>query len=270
MVAFTKSESKEKINLFPLLIKIVEVSILPCFLIFLWDISVRLGLVPNTLVATPIQVAKEFIVMLGNGQIFWHSWVSAGRLTVGFIIGTGLGIILGAVVGYSSLFARLVEPSILTLIPVPPIAWIPLLIIIFGIGDTSKIALISIGSFCTLFLQTAYSVRTVDRNLVEVGYVLEKSDLELFLKIFLPAAVPGILSSMRVAMALSWTLLMASEIIASSSGLGWLIWDSRNFSRPDDMIVGMIVIGILGKLTDSLLVSVEQYLTRWRHTYRDV
>jgi ABC-type nitrate/sulfonate/bicarbonate transport system permease component len=112
-------------------------------------------------------------------------------------------------------------------------------------------------------------IRSVNKDLVEVGYTLNKSNAEMFFNIFFPAIIPDIFSSMRVAMALSWTLLMASEIIASSSGLGWLVWDSRNFSRPDDMIVGMIAIGILGKASDYLLVVWGRYLTRWRSTYQD-
>jgi ABC-type nitrate/sulfonate/bicarbonate transport system permease component len=269
MKVFNIKRTKQQIEWKDLLTKIFQASLLPCLLIAVWDISVKTGLIPNTLIATPGQVAKQFLIMFGDGQLFVNSWASIVRLAVGFTVGTGLGITLGSLVGYSRTFARFVETSILTLIPVPPIAWIPLLIILFGIGDVSKISLISIGSFCTLFLQTAYSIRAVDRKLVEVGYVLAKNDLEMFFNILLPAAIPDILSSMRIAMALSWTLLMASEIIASSSGLGWLIWDSRNFSRPDDMIVGMISIGLLGKLTDSLLTIWGKYLTRWRATYEN-
>jgi sulfonate transport system permease protein len=180
-----------------------------------------------------------------------------------------MGILLGAWVGFSKKAARFIEPSVLSLIPVPPIAWIPLLIIIFGIGEYSKIALIAIGSFCTLFIHTGYGFRSADRAYVEVARVLMKDDAFVLRHVLLPSALPNILSSMRVAMALSWTLLMASEIIASSQGLGWLIWDSRNFSRPDDMIAGMVAVAILGKVTDSALIALERYLTRWRRTYAE-
>lgn len=242
----------------------------PCILLLIWELAVRYGLVPNTLIASPSQVVSKFIKMVLDGRLFIHSLVSLWRLFSGFIIGTTLGIVLGTIVGYSKLGARLLEPSILSLIPVPPIAWIPILIILFGIGEISKISLISIGSFCTLFIHTAYGIRAADKKLVEVGRVLEKKTNAMLQKILIPSAIPSILSSMRVAMALSWTLLMASEIIASSRGIGWLIWNARNFSRADDMIVGMIAVGILGKITDSMLVGLEKYLTRWRQSYRDI
>lgn len=257
-------------NGFDVFLTVLQYAILPLALLVAWETAVRYGFLPQTLIATPTQVFFKFVTMLVSYQLFDHAAVSLFRLISGFALGTALGVFFGTVVGTTRLGARVLEPSILSLIPIPPIAWIPLLIILFGIDDSSKIFLVSIGSFCTLFIHTAYGIRATDRNLVEVADVLGKSHLNRVWNILLPSALPGILSSMRVALALSWTLLIASEVIASSKGLGWLIWDSRNFSRPDDMIVGMVAIGILGKLTDWLLVITERYLTRWRVTYRDV
>ena len=251
-------------------IRILQGIILPCILLLAWELAVRTGFFPNTIVASPTQVFFNFFVMIRDMRLLKHSYVSLGRLFLGFAIGTALGILLGSLVGYSRWLARLIEPTILSLIPIPPIVWIPLLIIIFGIGELSKVSLIAIAGFCTLFIHTAYGIRTADRKLVEVAYIFEKGRRSLFLKILLPSAITNILSSMRIALAISWTLLMASEIIASSKGLGWLMWDARNFSRPDDMMVGMLTVGILGRLTDSLLIKLERYLTRWRQTYGEV
>lgn len=252
------------------LLLVLQSITVPIVLLLMWELAVRYGFFPNTLIASPTQVLSKFVAMVLDMQLFGHAAISLLRLLSGFVLGTLLGIVLGTIVGATRLGARLFEPSVLSLIPIPPIAWIPLLIILFGIGDASKILLISIGSFCTLFIHTAYGIRTADKNLVEVADVLGKSRVSKLRYILLPSAVPNILSSMRVAMALSWTLLIAGEVIASSKGLGWLIWDSRNFSRPDEMIVGMVAVGILGKLTDSLLIRLERYLTRWRVTYQDL
>jgi ABC-type nitrate/sulfonate/bicarbonate transport system permease component len=98
---------------------------------------------------------------------------------------------------------------------------------------------------------------------------LRKRKLQLLFGVLLPSALPEIFTGMRVSMGLCWTLLLVSEIIASSNGLGWLIWDARNFSRPDDLIVGMITVGILGRLSDVVLVMIERYATKWRFTYAD-
>lgn len=261
---------KRIVSSFDVIFTVVQYAIVPIILLTAWELAVRYGILPQTLIATPTQVITKFIAMLLDFQLFKHAGVSLFRLFSGFVLGTFIGVFLGAIVGATRTGARLFEPTVLSLIPIPPIAWIPLLIIFFDIGDLSKILLISIGSFCTLFIHTAYGIRATDQNLVEVADVLGKSRLTRLWYILLPSAVPSILSSMRVALALSWTLLIASEVIASSKGLGWLIWDSRNFSRPDDMIVGMVAIGILGKLTDWLLVVLEGYLTKWRVTYRDI
>ena len=244
--------------------------ILPIIFLLAWEYCVRQALVPSSLVASPTQVVTKFGDMLMDGRLFTHSYVSLKRLLLGFIIGSSLGIAVGTIVGFSRLGGRIAEPTLLALLPIPPIAWIPFLIIIFGIDEASKVALISIGSFWTLFLQTSYGIRTVDKNLVEVARIFKKSNATVLRKVMIPSCLPHIFSGMRVALSISWGLLVMAEIIASSSGLGWLIWDARNFSRPADLIVGMIVCGILGKFTDFLIMKAEKHATRWQSTYRDI
>ena len=243
--------------------------LIPTVILLLWEASLQVGWVPRTLIAGPSEVLYRFIELATNGKIIKHVVVSFERLVIGFIIGSLLGVSLGILVAFRPLASRLLEPTILSLIPIPPIAWIPLLIIFLGIGEGSKIALISIGSFCTLFIQTAYGIRTADQSLVEMARANNKTAIAILSRVLFPSALPGILASMRVALALSWTLLIASEVIASSSGLGWLIWNARNFSRPDDMIVGMVTVGFLGKMSDWTLVKVETTVTRWRRAFRD-
>lgn len=244
--------------------------VLPVTILLVWEYSVRAELVPNSLVASPSQVVKKFFQMLFDGRLIEHSYISMKRLLLGYLLGTSLGIAIGTIVGYWKLGAKLIEPTLLALLPVPPIAWIPFLIIFFGIDETSKIALISVGSFWTLFLQTSYGIRTVDKNLVEVALIFKKDWKTILRKVMIPSCLPHIFSGMRVALAISWGLLVASEIIASSKGIGWLIWDARNFSRPADLIVGMITAAILGKITDSVIIAAEKKYTKWRITYRDI
>lgn len=244
--------------------------IVPFLLLLLWEAAVRTDFFPSTLLAAPSEVVVKFVERTADLSLFKHALVSVRRITIGFALGTSLGIFFGVLVGASRFATRLVEPTILSLIPIPGIAWIPLLIIVFGIGEVSKISLIMISGFSTLFIPTAYGIRTADKNLVEVALVLGKSQISTLRYILLPSAVPSILSGMRVTMVAAWTLMISAEIVASSEGLGWFVWDARRFSRPDDMIVGMISLGILGKSTDYLLVRLERYLTRYRQTYRDI
>jgi len=240
---------------------------LPILLLGLWEWSIDTHRIPDTILASPSQVSKDFVVFLKTGALFVHSWASLKRLAAGYLIGTILGLTLGAWVGVSKFIQRFISPTIQFLIPIPPIAWIPLLIILLGIGEVSKVALVAVASFFTLFVNTVQGFRSTDQKLVDVANVYKKPTLELIFKVLLPSALPQIFAGLRSALALSWILLIAAEVIASSQGLGWLIWDARNFSRPDDMIVGIITIGILGKLSDSALLALEHRFVRWRNVF---
>jgi sulfonate transport system permease protein len=251
------------------LVRFLTFVAVPIGLILTWDLAVRFDAIPSTLIAAPLDVVQRLIELLVNGKLERHVGISLMRLVQGFGYGSLLGIAVGTAVGASRLASTLIEPSLLTMIPVPAVAWVPLLIVLLGIGESSKVVLIGIGSFCTLFLHTAHGIRSTDRKLVEVAHILGKGRAVLIARVLLPAALPEIFAAARIAMALSWALLIVAEVIASSSGLGWLIWDARNFNRPADMIVGMIAIGALGKLSDTLLGKLGRFATRWRDTYGD-
>ena len=248
--------------------KIILPLIIPVILLVAWEWSVRSGLLPNTLIASPSQVGRDFFDLAISGELLVHSLVSLYRLVLGFAVGTLIGLSLGVIVGTSKFAEKLFAPTIQFLAPIPPIAWIPLLIILLGIGEASKIGLIIIASFVVVYLNTVQGIRSTDQKLVDVAHVLRKPNKELIKKVLLPSATPHIFTGMRIALGLSWILLIAAEVIASSKGLGWLIWDSRNFSRPDDLFVGIITIGILGKLSDMVLVAIEKELTKWRTVFQ--
>lgn len=240
---------------------------IPLILLILWEWSVAAEWVPNTLIASPSQVVVDFLELLFSGKLIIHSLVSLYRLIFGLILGVTLGLITGTIVGVSKLGERLIAPTLSLLAPIPPIAWIPLLIILFGIGEASKIALIIIASALVVHLNTVQGIRSTDEKLIDIARVYKKSNSQLITRVLLPAAMPQIFTGLRLALGLGWILLVAAEVIASSRGLGWLIWDARNFSRPDDMFVGIITIGILGKLSDMALVAIERHFTAWRRVF---
>ena len=241
--------------------------LLPLVLIIGWELSLRFSLVPDTLIASPIETLKAFWSMIQDRSLLTHSYVSCQRLFLGFSIGCLSGISIGSLVGANRLAARLLEPTIAVIAPIPAVAWVPLIIMLLGIGEASKVALIAFGTLFVVALHTSHGIRGTSREYVELAHVLGKSQIELLTRVLFPSALPQIFTGMRVAMALSWTLLLVSEIIASSEGLGWLIWDARNFSRPADMFVGMIAVGLLGRLSDMGLIILEKRITRWRSTY---
>jgi ABC-type nitrate/sulfonate/bicarbonate transport system permease component len=241
--------------------------IVPIAILVTWDLLVRFSVVPNTLVASPWATVTDLFTMLKDGTLEKHALISTTRLLLGFSLGTLLGIIFGALISMNQTMAKLFEPTIALLAPIPAIAWVPLLIMFFGIGETSKVLLIAFGTFFVVCIHVVTGIRSTSREFIELATVLRKGPWDLFCFVLFPSALPEIFVGLRVAMGLSWTLLLVSEIIASSEGLGWLIWDARNFSRPDDLFVGMIAVGVLGRLSDILLLAIEKVSTRWRSTY---
>ena len=238
-------------------------SIFPIAILITWEILVRTEVLPSQSITTPSSSFIKFFEMLFDSTFWGHVSISVYRLIWGFLLGCFFGTLLGGLVGYWKLASKLLEPTFLTLIPVPPIAWIPFFIALLGLGDITKIVLVSLGGFSTLFIATAAGVRSTDKKLLEVASVFKKSQKEIIEKIIFPSTLKYIFANLRIAMALSWTLLLASEMINASSGIGWLIRDARRFYRPEEMIVGIIAIGILGKVTDFLLVTLSNYYTRW-------
>jgi len=243
------------------------VFVVPLLILLLWDLVVRFGLVPTTLVASPLATLNDLALMVRDGTLAKHALISLARLSLGFALGTMAGVVFGAWIAVSRLTAKLFEPTISVLAPIPAIAWVPLLIMLFGIGEVSKILLIAVGTFFVVSTHVIVGIRGTSRELVELAQVLGKNNWDLFCFVLFPSALPEIFIGLRVAMGLSWTLLLISEIIASSEGLGWFIWDARNFSRPDDLFVGMICVGVLGRLSDTVLLAIERASTRWRSTY---
>lgn len=242
--------------------------LLPAVLILLWHFLVKFGVFPSSLVAKPSSVGTAFLELIKDGSLLKHIWSSLFRLALGFAVGSILALILGLFVGTSDLVSKILNPTLSTLGPIPPVAWIPLLIILFGIGDGSKIALIAMGTFFVMYTSIISGIENVQGKWLEIGSLYEKTKVFMIKNVLLPAALSQVFLSARVALALSWILLIAAEVIASSSGLGWLIWDSRNFSRPDDMIVGMIVVGALGKLSDEIMKHLEYKMVPWKHQDR--
>jgi len=241
--------------------------VVPVALVAFWQLAVTVGWWPSTLIAPPLAVVADLYRLSLNGTLMVHVEASIWRLVLGFGIGAAIGISVGSWIGLSRIAQRFLEPTISILAPIPPPAWIPLLVITLGIEEASKIWLIAIGVFFVLVTNTVSGIRGVDSRLVEVALVFDKSAWETLTGILLPGALPTILTGLRVALGLSWILLIAAELIAAQKGLGWFIWDSRNFSRPDDMIAGMLTIGFLGMMSDKIVLYIRNQCLVWQTSF---
>ena len=246
------------------LIRRSEGLLLPSALLIVWEAVVRAGLVSAHQLPPPTELLTTLVQLAGNGTLLEHIGISSVRVLIGFLIGTGLAIVVGAAVGLSRRAEALLDPTFQALRAIPSLAWVPLLLLWLGVDEAPKIALIAIGAFFPVYLNFVAGIQNVDRKLVEVGGIYGLTGWRLIARIFLPSALPNLFTGLRTGLALSWMFLVAAELIAASRGLGYLLTDGRESGRADLVIVAIIVLALLGKTSDSLLRWLEDRLLDWR------
>jgi len=232
--------------------------------IVIWTLSAMLS--RNNLIPTPLDVVASFAELIGNGTLWGHTAVSLGRVTSGFVLGVAIAIPAGFLMGWYWLARGMLEPWIQFFRTIPPLALIPLVIVILGIGETAKIFVIFLAAFLSCVLATFQGVRNVDVTLINAARVLGAKDFTIFTRVVVPASTPFIFVGMRVALGASWATLVASELIAAPIGLGRMMQQAAQFLQTDRIVVGIIMIGALGFLMDRLLLLAERRLTRWQET----
>jgi sulfonate transport system permease protein len=238
--------------------------ILPALLLIAWQLTTSLGLFTTFQLPSPAMVLAAAFELAGRGQLTTNVAISAQRVLVGFAVGASLGLGLGALTGLSRRWDVALGPTLGAIRAVPSLAWVPLLILWLKIGETSKITLIAIGAFFPVYTTVTGALRHVDPGLVEAGRAFGLRGARLFATVQLPAVLPAVISGLRLALAQSWMFLVAAELIASSVGLGYLLMDSQNNGRVDRIVLAIILLAILGKLTDSILGLFERWaVNRW-------
>lgn len=238
--------------------------IVPIVLFLAWWAATAAGLFTPVQLPSPGAVIDATVGLIQRGDLWFHIGISVQRVLIGFGIGAVLGMIFGAVLGLSRWADALLTPILGALRAVPSLAWVPLLILWMQIGEDSKVTLIAIGAFFPVFTTLYAGLQHVDPHLVEAGRAFGYKGFRLFKTIQLPAVVPSIFSGLRLALAQAWLFLVAAELIASSMGLGFLLTDSQNNGRTDRLILAIILLAVLGKITDMLLgVAEKRAIARW-------
>ena len=238
--------------------------LVPVLLICFWQLMSGIGLLNPAILPSPSTIATTFWSMLMNGQIIDDMRMSLLRVLSGFLLGSVAGLVIGVICGLFHKFDKAITIIVGVLRPIPVIALIPLFILWMGIGESSKIALIMVGAFWPMLINTIYGIKTVDQKLVEVAVIMEKSRKEMLFSIVLPSALPSMIAGVRLGASNAWACVVASEMIAASSGIGYLVMYAREVSQPDVMLVGILLIGLFGLLIDFLLVRMEKRMFRWR------
>lgn len=242
----------------------LEYIFLAIAIVCVWQYMEYIGSLNPVTLPAPQTIYEKFIDMIVSGSLTQHLLISTGRVLQGFALSAISAVSLGLVLGLSRRCYRITDLIIQLIRPIPPIAWIPLVILWFGIGEESKIFLIFLGGFFTILVNVIDGVHRIDSKLLEVAQVMETPKWKYISQLIIPAALPSIFTGLRVGIASCWMCVVAAELVASSTGLGYMIMHARQFSQTPVVIVGMITIGVIGKLTDSVLKEIEKRAIKWR------
>lgn len=230
----------------------------------LWEAISVLGFVKWIILPPPTDVFATMMSMAFSGELFMHAGYSLMRVLLGFLVAALIAVPLGVIMGWVPAASRIFDPIIEILRPIPPIAWIGLALLWFGIGLNSAIFLVFIGAFFPILLNTVSGVRSVEKKLIEVAYTFGANDLSVLRKVVIPAASPTIYTGLRVGMGIGWMCVVAAEMVAVKYGLGNLILEASNYLQTDKVMVGMITIGIMGLLINLLFQVAGNRFFRWQ------
>lgn len=235
----------------------------PALLLFLWQTAAEQGWMNKSVLPSVEKVIETGVKITKSGKLQEQLVASIIRVLEGFVIGSALGVVLGVLMGLSKVLHRFLNSLVNILRPIPMIAWIPIFILWFGIGETTKVFVIALGTFWPVLLNTISGIKSVDRKLLEVAQVLNKRKLIVLTKVILPAAIPSIFTGIRLGIGTAWSCVVAAEMIAATKGIGFMITYARETAKPGEVFVGVIVIGIIGLLIDVVIRRIEKRLLKW-------
>ena len=238
--------------------------VFPAVLFPIWLAGSHWGWLPEQILPKPADVWGTLLEMLRSGELKAHTGISLLRVVSGFVMGTAAGLSLGAAMGLSRTTDDYVRPLFTAIAQVPALAWIPLAMLLLGIGETLKIVMIAVAACIPIAMNTRAGIRHVPREFVEVGDTFKFSAWHKLRLVVLPGAIPSIFTGLRYGLTHAWIALVSVELVASSEGLGYLLVWGRQMFWLDTVLVAMIVIGLIGFITDTLLAVIEQHLQRWR------
>ncbi|MDO4269761.1 MAG: ABC transporter permease [Eubacteriales bacterium] len=235
----------------------------------LWEVLVDTGVISSRALCSPSELVGTLLTKLvsknPDGATLIVNMLASLKLAVlGFLIAVAVGIPLGLFMGYFKAFDKFMTPIFEILRPIPPIAWIPIVILTLGIGLGAKIFIIFISAFCGCVINSYLGIKLTNRTYINVAKTFGASDWQIFTKVCLPSAVNMIFAGVRTALNSSWGTLVAAEMLAATSGLGYMIQMGRRLIRPDIIVLGMFTIGSIGALMGLVLGRIEKRIAPWR------
>ncbi|GLO65141.1 ABC transporter permease [Oceanobacillus kimchii] len=239
-------------------------SIIPILLLIVWEVLSRFGYFPTYLLPAPTTVVDTIINLAEDGSLWGHVGITLYRVFAGFFLGTAAALMLGGLVGLYRKAELLFDPLIQAFRAIPSLAWVPLFILWMGIGEVSKITMISVGVFFPVYLNIISGITGVDRKLIEVGKMNRLSTFQLVRRIILPASLPSFLTGLRSGLGLGWMFVVAAELMGASQGLGYLLIAGQNTLSPETILASILLFAFIGKGTDWILKKLESRTLHWQ------
>lgn len=236
----------------------------PLLLLLVWEVAGRFNLIDVRFFPPPSSIMHQVGVLLASGELVANTLASLRRLALGMLLGGIPALLLGLAMGVSRPLRAAIDPLISATYPIPKSAILPLVLLIFGLGEMSKVVMVALGAFYPIVINTLVGVVNLDRIYLDVGHNFRASRWQVFRTIALPGALPSIMAGIKLAAGMGLILIAISEMVASNDGIGFMIWNAWQVLTVDTMYVGLLVIAILGFVFSVILDEVERLLIPWK------
>jgi NitT/TauT family transport system permease protein len=258
-----RSEDKNSVIRKALALKVLAF-LSPSLLLLLWEVFARMGIIDVRLFSSPMRIFKTMIPMLYSGELLYHTIISARRIILGFLTGAVPGVILGLSMGLFPPIRASLMPMVAATFPIPKLAIMPLILIIFGLGEASKIFTIAIGVFYLVLINTMAGVLNIDDIYLDVAKSFGATSFQFYTTVALPGAMPMIFAGFKLGMGTALLLIVAAELSAAKAGVGWMVWRAYDMFDIEKMFVALITMAFLGYIFSYLLDFAERIIVPWK------
>jgi ABC-type nitrate/sulfonate/bicarbonate transport system permease component len=236
----------------------------PIVLLGLWEFAAQFGLLDARFFPPPSAIVHQFATLVASGELGANVIASLKRLALGMLLGGVPALFLGLAMGISRPLRAAIDPLISATYPIPKSAILPLVLLIFGLGEMSKVVMVALGAFYPIIINTVVGVANIDKIYLDVGHNYRASRWQVFRTIALPGALPSIMAGVKLAVGMGLILIAISEMVAANDGIGYMIWNAWQVLTVDTMYVGLLVIAVLGFLFSIVLDEIEHRLIPWK------
>ncbi len=246
---------------------IKKLSILsPILILILWEMLSRFHIIDERLFSSPLLILKVMLPLLISGELLFHMWISIKRIILGFLLGAVPGMVLGLSMGLFPFVRSFFQPLVSATFPIPKLALMPLILIIFGLGEVSKLVIIALGVFYLVLINTMSGVLNIEQIYLDVAKNYGAGKKEFYLTVAFPGALPMIFAGFKVAMGTALLLIVAAELSAAKAGIGWMIWRAYDMFDIETMFSALIVMSFLGFIFSYGLDLIEKLVIPWKNT----